>query len=174
MSDVQPPVPASSPGVVYVALALAGTAAIAVPLLFQGQVGRARRVQQELEQLMPLCRTLTPLLDACEEFPDARAAVMRQLEQPSPFPGAWLSVFAPSGDVWADSRQPVGPRGPVAPTAGQREAFRVAREALQAEPDAPAVLARRVAHSDMTGQTGNLALSAATTSQGVVLVVQME
>lgn len=153
------------------ALGLACIGSLVIIFLFLKQLHRLREGDYVQEQLVPLCKTLASLLDACDEYPKALTAVMDSLERSSPFRNTWITIYDSSGDVWADSHVFTNGRKPVTASTMQREAYLIAKDA-HATANAPLKLRRGVRHCALSGSTETVALAAATTSSGLLVVVQ--
>lgn len=148
---------------------------IVVAFVFLRQITVLRESTYIHEQLLPLCRTVGGMLDACDEHPDALTAVLRALEHSSPFRNTWITIYSDKGDVWADSLMETHGRKPMSPSSHQREAFELATNSIgslrEKEVGHP-VLRRRVGMCALSNSTRDIALAAMKTSSGLILVVQ--
>lgn len=141
--------------------------AIATVLVFNSQLIRLKTSHYNAEQLLPMCKTIESVLDACSHD---RSEVLKALEQAT-FRTTWITVFSLDGEVWADSLTPTQGRLPMAPSASQRESFKVASDA-GASKEGPAVLTRRFGNCARSGCAGTISLAATRVKGDLVLVMQ--
>tara|TARA_B100000787_G_C16194559_1_gene299815 strand:+ start:594 stop:1079 length:486 start_codon:yes stop_codon:yes gene_type:complete len=102
---------------------------VVVFLMFQfiDKMRKLRGSHFQSKGLLPLCKTLTALLECSPE--DARAETLKTMEN-SYFRSIWLTVYALDGEVWADSFAPTYGQLPMPSSELQKITFALIREQL--------------------------------------------
>ena len=103
---------------------------LAIMMQFIGKMSKLKHAHHESKQLLPLCQTLSAVLDSVSA--SEREEVLRTMQN-SYFRSIWLTVYSKSGEVWADSFQPTYGQLPMPPSDGQQKTYQLIKSNLGGE-----------------------------------------
>lgn len=139
---------------------------IVIVILFQfiNKILKLRGSHYESEQLLPLCQTLSELLECVPQ--SEKLTVLKTMEN-SHFRSIWVTVYNKEGEVWADSFQPAYGQLPMPASEVQRTTFGLIKHELTKQ---NSIKLSRFGTCLITKKNDNVSMAAVQTDEFIVCV----